>query len=216
MGETTWSHQNKEWQKTLDLARSYGWDPPVKLNAHGGLRLNCPQSDPRHSVRVFSTGGDTETVAIDFRKKIRNCPHRDLSEPLTRIQGLLDGAERMLDAGDALLDAAAAESRMEALLDDLDVARAQLDSVGSEFDDAADEAERARASVEPSMRDLSLSDLAEGARSDLRGSDLALRDDLPKQHETWQELRERHNSLSERLAGVRRRAAGQARPSGEG
>ncbi len=207
MSGTTWSHQNKEWQKTLDLARRFGWDAPQKISNHGGLLLKCPKGDARHQIRIFSTGKGAETTAIAFRKRIRNCAHRDLSEPLARIESRLTGVGRLLGAVEGHLAVAEAEERMEELLADLDVAEEQLDSVQEEFDSAADIATQADESLDPELVGRTPGDLADEAGTSLRGAELALRDDLPVEHEDWQSLRDRHDDLKDRLASVRQRLA---------
>lgn len=204
MSDTTWSHQNKEWQVTLDLARRLGWDAPQKLGNHGGLLLKCPVGDARHQMRIFSTGRGTETPAINFRKKIRNCAHRDLTEPLARIESHLTGVGRLLGAVEGRLAVAEAEEHME-LLANLDLADEQLASVEKEFDSAADIATQARESLDPELAHRTPVDLADEAGTSLRGADLALRDDLPVEHEDWQTLRDRHDDLKGRLVSVRQR-----------
>lgn len=205
MSDTTWSHQNKEWKKTLDLARRFGWDAPQKMGNHGGLLLKCPKGDARHQIRIFSTGKGTETTAIDFRKRIRSCAHRDLSEPLARIESRLTGAGRLLGAVEGHLTVAEAEERMEELLADLDGAEEQLALVQEEFDSAADIATQAVESLDPELLGRTPGDLANEAGTSLRGAELDLRDDLPDEHEDWRPLHDRHDDLKNRLASVRQR-----------
>jgi hypothetical protein len=210
VGDTSWHHDNKEWQKTLDLAQELGWPAPTKANAHGGLVLQCPSKD--HRIRIFSTGKGTESVAIQSRRKIQNCQHRDLSQPLVAIRTALEGASRMLDAAEKLLDVAEAEQSALAALDALEsveIAADQLAQAEAMFDAATqlwEEAEEdARHTISPGLVGDSVDELTGEAHAHLRTAELALRDDLPNRHADWPPLRERHEALAARLAAVRDR-----------
>jgi hypothetical protein len=205
-----WMHANPEWQNTLNLARQLGWPTPVKAKAHGGLVLNCPSKDGRHKVRIYSTAKGAENVARQARRKIQNCAHRDLTEPLARIRISLDGAETLLNAADCLLDVAEADRDVEVILGNLDEADDQLAGIEAEFDAAIQRGEEASfavgEAVDPSMSGETVPALVDRAGSELRSADLRLRDDVPSAHPDWESLRGQHATLMERLRQTRERA----------
>lgn len=208
MSGDAWSHQNPEWQKTLDLARGYGWESRP-ATAHGGLILKCPAGVD--TVRVYSTGRGSETAARQDRKRVQACPHRDVSAPLGRIKTALNGAERLLDGVDALCAVDRAERQMQDLLESLDQASQELDAVTEEFDRVGLEQEGALSDARAIYGDLtgvSAEEESRQAGQSLREADKTLRREIPKAHEEHQELRERHTELSERLAHLRTQLAG--------
>lgn len=210
-GDTSWDHDNPEWQKTLDMARQFGWPAPVKQSNHKILWLRC--SAKACSIRIFSTGAGTETKAIGFRTKIKNCAHRDLTRPVTAVRTALDGAEMLIDASDRLLDLVDAEGHVEMLLANLDEAEDQLSEIEAQFDDAAkryDDAQAAVADSSAGQTSTSAADeaptaLTQKAGSELRSARLTLRDEVPRAHPDWTSLHARHGELTERLAKTRAR-----------
>lgn len=212
MGETSWSHDNKEWQKTLDLARELGWPAPAQTKDHPQLILHCPGKNPQCKVRIYSTGEGTETVAISSRRKVRNCSHRDLAQPLVAIKSALDGAERMLDAADKLLNLENARQSEQAVLDALEslaVADERLAEVDALFEAAVKELADASTAIDETVaaEDASKSaqELTNEAGSRLRTAKLVLRDQIPKRHAAAEAFKERHAELSDRLKQVRSR-----------
>lgn len=180
MGESVWTHPNKEWQETLDLARRFGWSSE-KATSHGGLTLNCPGADPNHNIRVFSTGKGAEAVARTSRKKIKRCEHRDIRDPLGRVATALEDAARLLKAASALLDRDDAERYM---LEILGLASEQLAHAEAAFDEASRSFDNATALVSQALDGQGghavPADLLGSVSSQLRTAELTLRDLPPK------------------------------------
>ncbi|MEN8582155.1 hypothetical protein ABFP37_05510 [Burkholderia sp. RS01] len=183
MAESVWTHPNKEWEETLDLARRLGWSSE-KATSHGGLTLICPGADPNHKIRVFSTGKGAEDVARTSRKKVKRCEHGDLSGPLGRAETALEDAARLLKAASALLDRDDAEQHM---LEILELASEQLAEAEAAFDEANRSFDHAKGLVGELLgadgADVASSQLLGTASSQLRTAELTLRDLPPKDAE---------------------------------
>ena len=204
MGESVWSHQNKEWQETLDLAKRYGWSSE-KAKSHGGLSLTCPGSDQRHNIRVFSTGKGTENVARTYRKKISRCEHRDLRDPLGRAEASLEDAARLLRAAAALLDRDDAERQMQEILE---LVSEQLADVEAAFNEAAESFDNAASMVDELLSaddpDTGSSDVLMSASTQIRSAELTLRD-LPSKDLTVMRLSAWMDELKVQRDELRRR-----------
>ena len=112
-----WTHQNKEWSKTLKMARDYGWCEPRETSNHPKIILDCPQSSPQCRITIFSTGRGTENVARSARNKIRNCTHRmGVEREIGEIRRKLDTAERLINAVSLLIDQKQAQQNVMELL----------------------------------------------------------------------------------------------------
>ena len=215
MGETSWSHDNKEWQITLDLARDLGWPEPTRTKDHPALIVECAGKSPRCKFRIYGTGQGTESVAISTRRKVRNCPHRDLNKPLVAIRSALDGAELLLDSSEKLLDwddAQRSEQEVLVAVENLDIAGERLAEVEAWFADVAEELTRSSALVEATVPDdhaaREVQELADEAGSRLRIAKLTLREQIPKGSTDGELLRARHAELTERLDRIRGRLRG--------
>lgn len=212
MGETSWSHDNKEWQITLDLARDLGWPAPVRTKDHPALIMECAGKSPGCRFTIYGTGKGTESVAISMRRKVRNCPHRDLTKPLVAIRSALDGAELLLDSSEKLLDwDEAKHSEQEVLdaLENLDIASERLAEVEGWFAEVVDEMARSSELVESTVPNehavREVKDLVDEAGSRLRTAKLALREQIPKASTDGAALRTRHAELTNRLERIRAR-----------
>lgn len=206
LSDDEWSHQNKEWQETLDLARKFGWSS-AKVMSHGGLSLKCPQNV--HKIRIFSTGGSTENVARSKRTTIRSCEHRNITDVVNQVELCLTDASRMLGAAEVLTQRAEAVGQMEKAMLMLDEVGEQLSQADAIFDAAGASLDQANAAVE----DLVAAEVAAGAkalvgsaRSQVREATLTLRD-LPPDHERVHALAVRRGELQQRLDNLKARLA---------
>lgn len=143
--------------------------------------LQCP--DGTHSIRVFSTGKGSESVARSSRNKIRNCEHRDIKDPLGRAQTALEDAERLLGAAGALLDRGDAQTALEEALEmaseQIADAEAAFDLAGKFFDEAT---ERMVELLGEAGDDVEPDQLVDNAGIRLREVKMTLRD-LPPHHD---------------------------------
>lgn len=180
MAESVWNHQIKEWQETLDLARRFGWFSE-KATSHGGLTLICPGADPNHKIRVYSTGKGSEGVARTSLKRVGRCEHRDLRDPLGRVETALEETARLFKAAKALLDRDDAEQSM---LEILEMASEQLASAEAAFDEASQGFDDATDLVDELLGEeganAASSHLIGSASAHLRTAELTLRDLPPK------------------------------------
>lgn len=209
-----WSHTDKEWQETLDLARALGYPTPTVLNAHGGLLLKCPGGDKRHGKRIYSTAKGTENVARTTRATIRSCHHRDLQEPLGKARLALDDAERWISAAEHLREFQNVEALLADILDGLEAAESALADADAAFEDLAEEHTHLEATLEDDSALLSFDitastprKLADRAGPHLRDVRLVMRDQLPKPTsagEDVQALSQRYKQLRSRLESVRK------------
>lgn len=199
MRELEWTHKNKEWQKTLDTARRFGWTSK-RDSSHGGMTLLCPKKE--HKIRVYSTGANSENVARASRGKIEACEHRDLSDPIRKVETGLNSAELWLGAAAALLDVAEAQAAMQ---EALDLASEHIDGAERAFDEASRRYDLASKSVEETNFDTREEPvvLLTHAGSHLREAELILRP-LPR-HTLLEQLRERLDVLKSQRAGHLRR-----------
>lgn len=203
MGDTEWSHQNKEWQETLDLARNYGWTS-VRQSNHGVLLIKCPSGD--HSKKVFSTGRGTENVARSTRIYIRGCQHRNLTDVIHRVEDALDNAERLLTGASALLDRSDAH---EAMQDLLGLAEEHLAQVEDEFDNESKKYDTAGVQAGHLLgieaRNSNPKLLIDQAGYPLRAAKLELRD-LPVRNDEVATLKSRLESLKQLHDGLKVRS----------
>ncbi|MFK0007869.1 hypothetical protein ACIQTZ_12530 [Paenarthrobacter sp. NPDC090520] len=148
MAEDDWSHTDKEWRETFEIAKGLGWSCE-KTNNHNIRYLKCP--DFVCQILVYSTGGgSTENVARGARKKVRACPHRSIESPLAAVSELLVNADRLLTAAEALVTQGQENLRMEEALELADFADALIDEAECELAkvSAQDESGEMSSSVE--------------------------------------------------------------------
>lgn len=131
MAEDDWSHTDKEWRETLDIAKGLGWSCK-KTNNHNIRYLDCPD-DVCHLVVYSTGGGNTENVARGARRKVRTCPHRSIASPLDAVNELLVNADRLLRAAEAMVDLGEENRRMEDALELADFADALIDEAEREL-----------------------------------------------------------------------------------
>lgn len=208
MSVDPWSHDNKEWQRTLDLARDAGYPAPTVVTSHGGLVLKCPAGDPRHGERVYSTAKGTESVARTTRSKIRACDHRDLQTPIGKVNTALHSAERWISAAERQQALLGVESQLDELMTSIETAEEVLDDAELSFEALAAEhtaleAAQAEDSVELGFDPSTTTSrqMAGKASSQLREARLVMRDQLPKPTKAGDEIR----VLAQRLAQLRSR-----------
>lgn len=204
MGSDAWTHNNKEWQETYDLARRFGWIWKEATN-HGGAILMCPTGECP-SIRVYSTARAAESFARTSRKKIARCPHRDISDPLAEVETNLEGAEKLLLGAQALLERNNAHRQMVELLEQVSEI---LEDVDKRFDEAShlfDEQDDILRSVVGDVEvDPDPESLVSDSGSLLRRAKLDLAD-LPVAHQSvseltvkWEQLKAWHEALRERV-----------------
>ncbi|MDP9904538.1 hypothetical protein [Arthrobacter bambusae] len=207
MSDDEWSHPNKEWQETLDLARKFGWSSELATN-HGGMMLKCPENV--HKFRVYKTAKSTENVARSKRNTVRSCEHRNIADVLDEVELKLKDANRMLRSAEVLTKRVEAEGQMEQALEMLDEAGEQLALADAIFEAAEASLEEADAAAQ----DLLSTDVAAGveslvglARSQVREATMTLRD-LPDDHDRVQSLTAWRDELRKRLDDLKARLAG--------
>jgi hypothetical protein len=215
LSDDEWSHPNKEWQETLDLARKFGWSSELATN-HGGMMLKCPEKV--HKFRVYKTAKSTENVARSKRNTVRSCEHRNIADVVDEVELRLKDANRMLESAEVLTQRAEAEGQMEQALEMLDEAGEQLSLADAIFDAAGASLEQANAAVE----DLLATDVTAGAealvgsaRSQVREATMTLRD-LPTDHDRVQSLTAWRDELRQRLDDLKARLARGSRGTGNG
>lgn len=200
MGNKAWSHSNKEWQQTYDLAKRFGWTWKENTS-HGGATLLCPAGECR-PIRVYSTASSTESFARSSRKKITWCPHREISDPLAEVETNLESAERFLTGAEALMQRNNAYQQMEELLelvsDKLQEAQELFDKVFRLFEDQSDIARRTLGATELVTEP---EGLVSKSGSLLRRATLDLKD-LPPAHSKVSELTEKLDQLKSRQQGL--------------
>lgn len=145
MGAADWpKHENKEWQRAIDLAYDLGWPEPHWTSSHPTLVMKCPADNTSCNTTAFGTGRGTESAAKTALRKIRRCPHRDISQPLVKVDEALETAERLIKGAEKLLRRGDAAARIEELLDLAGSAFEQAEQairLEQEFDEADAELE---------------------------------------------------------------------------
>lgn len=201
MAPDAWSHDHKEWQETLDLARSYGWTAEGPTS-HKVIVLRCPSADPAHTIRVFATGKATESVARTSRNKIRRCPHRNIDAQLAKVQEALNEAQRLVELAEMAAKLASTERAIDQLWRAVDLAegaQGDLDWVEAELHRLEGEATAAQLALAQSPAEATerSAELTARAESNVRSAELQLRD-LPSDHERVIALRSQAQELRRR------------------
>lgn len=102
MVQDPWWHPDKEWRKSLNLAREYGWPAPVKASSHGGLIISCPGPEDSASedmpcrMRIYSTARNSEQYARRLRMKVEHCRHACKS-PAAQANAYIQLAQHLLE-----------------------------------------------------------------------------------------------------------------------
>lgn len=201
------THDNKAWQAVLEKAHALGWPKPAWTSAHPKLVLKCPADNPSCTITAFSTGSNTERVAIQSLDRLDRCPHRDVTDEIAKVDVALDRAERFLDAASVLRERGVAGERMSELLElassEVDIASEALER---EFDDVSAQFEEHTARIaeltDTDPDRVSEAELARDASGSLREARKTLKG-LPKRNSEAEERRARLDSLTKRLDGLR-------------
>lgn len=108
-------HDNDAWNTTYDEAKARSWRLRKHSN-HNTSYLLCPTGDCELGP-IWSTGKGTESVAKDYLRDVRNCPHGE-AEQTTRAQRTEDHlrwGETYADAACHQLEARSARADIEEL-----------------------------------------------------------------------------------------------------
>ena len=137
MSAADWpTHNATAWQAVLDRACALGWPAPAWTKNHPQIKLVCPAGDPKCTIRIYSTGKGTETVAVQSLRGVERCPHRNIVGDIVRVDDALCSADRFVRAAETLIKRGEISAKLDELMqlidESLDVAEAQMEL---EFDD---------------------------------------------------------------------------------
>lgn len=208
MAAADWpTHDNKEWQKVIDRAYELGWPKPEWTKSHPKLVFQCPAKSPQCTLKAFSTGKGTESVAKSALGKLERCPHRDITDAIVKVDWSLNSAERFLEGAAKLVMRGVIGERLEELLA---LASEHVDAAGrsleTEFDSADAEFEvltsETRELIGRDPDDASVESVADAASEYLRSAGIALAD-LPKRNTEVEMRKQRLQDLTARRDALR-------------
>lgn len=193
------THDNKAWRAVLDRARALGWPTPAWTSSHPKLVMNCPAGNPACTITAFSTGNNTERVAIQSLARLDRCPHRAVKDDLAKVDIALDMAERFLGAAETLRQRGVAGARLSELLE---LASTEVDAAAKvlerEFDHVSETYEELSALagtlLESDPDTVDFSQVTAEADSNLRTARKVL-SELPKRSDAVATRRERLDVL---------------------
>ena len=208
MAAADWpTHDNKEWQKVIDRAHDLGWPKPEWTKSHPKLVFQCPAKAPQCTLRAFSTGKGTESVAKSALGKVERCPHRNIEDAIVQVDLSLDSAEGLLDAAAKLVLRGVVGERLEELLalasEHVDAAARSLetefDSTDARFEELTSEAREILGS-DPDQT--TVETIADAASEQLRSASIVLAD-LPKKSPEVESRKQRLRELTARRDALR-------------
>jgi hypothetical protein len=121
-------HSHPEWRKTLTLARRNKWFLKPMDHRYGHLVCRLTPDSDYCGRKIDSTATGTESIALEMRRVIKACPHKDDDagwSSLDQAVQLLDSADRLLDAAEKCLTGLMTQANA---LDLVDLALAHTDN----------------------------------------------------------------------------------------